>query len=507
MKPPASPSGCSTLIRPLHHHILRISRHQLPLNRPEAVPTPYLHGMESMVMRSENAIGDEQPIREQLPELAPDLLRRLSAALRLPAGQQPSWPLPDRARAARELLSRMPPIVPPGETDELKRRLAAVAQGEAFLVQGGDCAETFSASAEHIQGNVKTLLAMSVVLTYAADMPVAIVGRMAGQYAKPRSRAVDILGLPAYRGDIVNSPVPTPAGRTPDPDRLLGAYADACRTRNLMRAASHTPGLGDIHEVNQDFVRTSPTGSRYAPLVQDIERALRFVAAWNTDHRDRLRTEVFTSHEALLLDYEVPLLRATGDGSLYASSGHLLWLGERTRQFDGAHLALAELLSNPVGVKIGPGTKPDDAIAYAERLNPEREPGRLVMITRMGRHRIREVLPPIVAAVTAAGHPVVWQCDPMHGNTHESPTGYKTRHFDDVLDEVRGFFEVHCRLGTHPGGIHVELTGDDVTECLGGPHQLTDADLSGRYETTCDPRLNARQSIELAFLLAELVRR
>nr|ATY46605.1 aDAHP synthase [Micromonospora sp. HK160111] len=446
-----------------------------------------------------------------MADLPTSTRERITAAVARPAAQQPPWPDEGRLRSARQVLARMPALVTPAEVRRLRHRLADVANGEAFLLQGGDCAETFAGNTPaHVAGNLQTLLQMAVVLTYAADLPVVSVGRIAGQYAKPRSSPVDTLGLPAYRGDIVNSPDLTPSARTPDPHRMLHAYANASRAMEMVRRTGVT-GLADlsrVHDLNHTFVNSAPTGRRYRALATDIDRALRFMTAWGMDHRAPDRTEIFTSHEALLLDFETSMLRpgVSGGDSVYAGSGHLVWIGERTRDLAGAHVALASLISNPVGVKLGPRTTPEEAVRYVELLDPDNEPGRLTFITRMGHDRIRAALPPIVEAVTATGHRVVWQCDPMHGNTHESPTGYKTRRFDEILTEAQGFFEVHRALGTHPGGIHLELTGDAVTECLGGPHDITDADLAGYYETACDPRLNTQQSVELAFRLAEIMR-
>ncbi|MBV9846908.1 MAG: 3-deoxy-7-phosphoheptulonate synthase class II [Kutzneria sp.] len=447
-----------------------------------------------------------------LPPLPPDLRKLLDDALGRPAAQQPEWPDPDQTRMARKVLESVPPITVPAEIDQLGTRLAEVARGEAFLLQGGDCAETFASNTEpHIRGNVRTLLQMAVVLTYGASMPVLKVARIAGQYAKPRSAGLDSLGLPVYRGDIVNSLVATPQARVPDPSRMIRAYANASAAMNLLRAST-TTGMADltrVHDWNKDFVRTSPAGERYEALATEIDRGLRFMAACGVEHSTLHTVEIYASHEALLLDYERAMLRldTTGDRpKLYDLSSHFLWVGERTRQLDGAHIAFAELLANPIGVKIGPTTTPETVVEYVERLDPHNVPGRLTLISRMGNHRVRQVLPAIVEKVTASGHQVVWQCDPMHGNTHESTTGYKTRHFDRIVDEVQGFFEVHRALGTHPGGIHVELTGEDVTECLGGAQEISDDDLAGRYETACDPRLNTQQSLELAFLVAEMLR-
>jgi len=450
----------------------------------------------------------------ELPPLPPALRQRLDDALALPAAQQPEWPDLEQVRQVRSLLEAVPPITVPMEIDRLADRLSEVARGEAFLLQGGDCAETFADNTEpHIRGNIRTLLQMAVVLTYGASVPVVKVGRIAGQYAKPRSNKTDALGLPVYRGDIVNSLAATPEARVPDPSRLIRAYANAGATMNLVRALTGA-GMADlskVHDWNKDFVRTSPAGERYEALATEIDRGMRFMEACGVESYSLHSTEIFASHEALLLDYERTMLRmdtadAGENARLYDLSAHFLWIGERTRQLDGAHIAFAELLSNPIGVKIGPTTTPEMAVEYVQRLDPHNTPGRLTLISRMGNGKIRDALPAIIEKVEASGHKVIWQCDPMHGNTHESSTGYKTRHFDRIVDEVQGFFEVHRRLGTHPGGIHIELTGEDVTECLGGAQEISDADLAGRYETACDPRLNTQQSLELAFLVAEMLR-
>ncbi|MFI0793609.1 3-deoxy-7-phosphoheptulonate synthase [Micromonospora rubida] len=400
----------------------------------------------------------------RFPPLDGLLAGRLEAALRKPAAQQPVWPDPRRARDAVAALSRAEPIVAPDETARLARQLAAVARGEAFLLQGGDCAETFADSTEaHQRANLRTLAHMAAVLVHRAGLPVVKIARMAGQYAKPRSQAVDAGGLPVYRGDMVNSVESTPAARAPDPDRMLRAHAGAAGTMGLVR----------------EFRRGGPAGS-----------------------------EIYVSHEALLLDYERSQLWVDTSGPeprLSSGLGHFLWIGERTRQLDGAHLAFAELLSNPIGIKIGPATTPEQAVEYVRRLDPHGEPGRVTLVSRMGHARVRDVLPPIVEKVTASGCQVIWQCDPMHGNTYMSANGYKTRHLRQIVDEMTGFFEVHRRLGTHPGGIHVEVTGDDVTECLGGAPAVAEKDLPVRYETACDPRLNAQQAVGLAFLVAEMV--
>ncbi|MCG8915902.1 3-deoxy-7-phosphoheptulonate synthase [Actinokineospora sp. PR83] len=422
------------------------------------------------------------------------LARRLGDALARPAAQQPRWPDPGRARAVVDLLHRAEPIVAPEETARLSARLASVARGEAFLLQGGDCAETFADNTEpHLRANLRVLARMAGVLADATDLPVVQVARMAGQYAKPRTDTVDALGLPVYRGDIVNSPEPTVAARTPDPHRMLLAHAHAARAMDVVRAF-RADGPAAAH---RDLVHA------HAGPVEDVGPAPRAVP------RASEVSEVHVSHEMLLLDYERSVLWADTSGPrprLSSGLAHFLWIGERTRQLDGAHVAFAELLSNPIGVKIGPGATPAQALDYVRRLDPHGTPGRLTLISRMGHTRVREVLPPIVAEVTAAGHRVIWQCDPVHGNTLVSRTGHKTRDLAHVVDEVAGFFEVHRRLGTHPGGLHVEVTGEDVTECLGGPSGLTEADLPTRYRTACDPRLNAEQSVELAHSVAELLR-
>ncbi|WP_243789201.1 class II 3-deoxy-7-phosphoheptulonate synthase [Saccharopolyspora gloriosae] len=451
---------------------------------------------------------DELP---ELPPLPPEMRARLDEALTLPAAQQPEWP-EEQVSKVRKVLESVPPVTVPSEVDRLRGQLAAVARGEAFLLQGGDCAETFADNTEpHIRGNIRTLLQMAVVLTYGASMPVVKLGRLAGQYAKPRSSSTDALGLPSYRGDMVNSLVATEAARKHDPSRLIRAYANASAAMNLSRAMTSggMAALAKVHDWNKDFVLNSPAGERYESVAAEIDRGLRFMAACGVDDSSLHAVDLYASHEALVLDYERAMLRldtSQGTPRLYDLSGHFLWIGDRTRQLDHAHIAFAEQISNPIGLKIGPSTTPEMAVEYVERLDPNREAGRLTLISRMGNGKVRDLLPPIVEKVTAAGHQVVWQCDPMHGNTHEASTGYKTRHFDRVVDEVQGFFEVHHRLGTHPGGIHIELTGEDVTECLGGAQDISDTDLSGRYETACDPRLNTQQSLELAFLVAEMLR-
>ena len=353
---------------------------------------------------------------------------------------------------------------------------------------------------------------MAVALTYGASVPVVKVARIAGQYAKPRSANTDSLGLLSYRGDMVNGFEADEQARVHDPSRLVRAYANAAAAMNLVRALTGSEAdLYRVHDWNQEFVRTSPAGARYEALAAEIDRGLRFMDACGVTDSSLKSAAIFASHEALVIDYERAMLRLadhpkSDEQRLYDLSAHFLWIGERTRQLDGAHIAFAELIANPIGVKIGPTTTPEQAAEYVKKLDPNNTPGRLTLVARMGNGKVREVLPPIVAAVEATGHKVIWQCDPMHGNTHESSTGYKTRHFDRIVDEVQGFFEVHRALGSHPGGVHVELTGEDVTECLGGAQDISDVDLAGRYETACDPRLNTQQSLELAFLVAEMLR-
>jgi 3-deoxy-7-phosphoheptulonate synthase len=431
----------------------------------------------------------------------------------LPAAQQPDWPDPAQVQAVAAELSKLPPLVFAGECDQLRSRLAAVARGEAFLLQGGDCAETFSgATAEDVRNKLKTLLQMAVVLTYAASVPVVKIGRMAGQFAKPRSKPVEIrdgVELPAYRGDMVNGFDFTAEDRAPDPGRLLRAYHAAAVTLNLCRAFTQGgyADLRQVHAWNQDFVAGSPAGRRYERLAGEIDRALAFMNAAGADPEEFHRVELYSSHEALLLDYEQALTRVDSRSGLpYDVSAHFLWIGERTRQLDGAHVEFMRHIRNPIGVKLGPTTSAEDALALIDRLDPEREPGRLTFVIRMGAKRVRDVLPPLVEKVTASGAQVAWICDPMHGNTFEAPSGHKTRRFDDVLDEVAGFFDVHRALGTHPGGVHIEFTGDDVTECVGGGHEIVEDDLHQRYETACDPRLNRGQALDLAFMVAEMYR-
>ena len=453
----------------------------------------------------QGVLPDLPPLPAGIDEVFQDVIKR-------DAKQQPSWDT-SQADNVRKILESVPPIVVAPEIEALKKKLADVALGNAFLLQGGDCAETFESNTEpHIRGNVKTLLQMAVVLTYGASVPVVKLGRIAGQYAKPRSSDMDSNGLLNYRGDIVNAVEPTDEARRHDPARMIRAYANSSAAMNLVRSltSSGTADLYRLHEWNREFVRKSRAGARYQDLAREIENGLNFMNACGV-HDDTLRSaDIYCSHEALLKDYERSMLRLgqdnNGDTKLYDLSAHQVWIGERTRGIEDFHVNFAAMIGNPVGIKLGPGVTPEQAVEYAERLDPNREPGRLTMISRMGHDKVRTVLPAIVKAVEDSGHKVVWQSDPMHGNTFTASNGYKTRHFDKIVDEVQGFFEVHRELGTHPGGVHLEFTGEDVTECLGGAEDITDVDLPGRYESAVDPRLNTQQSLELSFLIAEMLR-
>jgi 3-deoxy-7-phosphoheptulonate synthase len=428
--------------------------------------------------------------------------------------QQPAYPDPAAVELAVTRLRSFPPLVFAGECDELKAKIGAVARGEAFLLQGCDCAETFSGvTADNVRNKLRVLLQMAVVLTYAASVPVVKVGRIAGQYAKPRSSDTETregVTLPAYRGDAVNGFEFTPESRMPDPQRLVDVYNSSAATLNLVRAFV-TGGYADLRQVhtwNTDFVRDSTAGQRYEQVAAEIDRALTFMQAIGADPDEFHRVDFHSSHEALVLEYEHALTRIDSrTGTPYDVSGHFLWIGDRTRQLDGAHVELLRHIRNPIGVKLGPTTTPDDALALADKLNPDNEPVRLTFVTRFGAGKVRDRLPHLVEKVSAAGVEVAWVCDPMHGNTFEASSGHKTRRFDDVIEEVQGFFDVHRSLGTWPGGVHVELTGDDVTECVGGGEELAEVDLSHRYESVCDPRLNRVQSLELAFLVAEMLRK
>lgn len=428
--------------------------------------------------------------------------------------QQPSYPDPEALDSVLAELRRQPPLVFAGEVDDLRTNLAAASRGEAFVLTGGDCAETFSeATADHLRLKIQTLLQMAVVLTYGASLPVIKIGRIAGQYAKPRSSEMETRGdvtLPSYRGDAVNSFEFTPESRIPDPTRLLDLYHHAASTLNLIRAFTRG-GYADlrlVHHWNRGFT-ANPAYARYESLAEEIHRAVKFLEAAGVSSAAQMRSvDLFSSHEALLLDYESAMTRIDSrTGDPYNTSGHFLWIGERTRGVDDAHVELLAHVRNPIGVKLGPTTSIDDMRRLVDRLNPEGEEGRLTFITRMGADKIRDALPPLLEAQARDGRPVTWVTDPMHGNTITSSTGYKTRRFETIMDEVTGFFEAHREAGTVPGGIHVELTGDDVTEVLGGSEQLDEEALRDRYETLVDPRLNHQQSLEMAFQVAEYLKK
>ena len=428
--------------------------------------------------------------------------------------QQPSYPDPEALDSVLAELRRQPPLVFAGEVDDLRTNLAAASRGEAFVLTGGDCAETFAeATADHLRLKIQTLLQMAVVLTYGASLPVIKIGRIAGQYAKPRSSDMETRGdvtLPSYRGDAVNSFEFTPESRIPDPTRLLDLYHHAASTLNLIRAFTRG-GYADlrlVHHWNRGFT-ANPAYARYESLAEEIHRAVKFLEAAGVSSAAQMRSvDLFSSHEALLLDYESAMTRIDSrTGDPYNTSGHFLWIGERTRGVDDAHVELLAHVRNPIGVKLGPTTSIDDMHRLVDRLNPEGEEGRLTFITRMGADKIRHALPPLLEAQARDGRPVTWVTDPMHGNTITSSTGYKTRRFETIMDEVTGFFEAHREAGTVPGGIHVELTGDDVTEVLGGSEQLDEEALRDRYETLVDPRLNHQQSLEMAFQVAEYLKK
>ncbi|WP_040164132.1 class II 3-deoxy-7-phosphoheptulonate synthase [Microbacterium gorillae] len=427
----------------------------------------------------------------------------------LPIKQQPQWPDAAAVADASQRLASFPPLVFAGEVDQLREKLGRAAAGEAFLLQGGDCAETFAgANADNIRNRIKTILQMAVVLTYGASMPVIKMGRMAGQFAKPRSSDTETRGdvtLPAYRGDIVNGFDFTEKSRVADPQRLLQGYHMAASTLNLIRAFTQG-GFADLREVhswNKGFA-SNPANARYEGLAAEIDRAIKFMEAAGADFEELKRVDFYTGHEGLLMDYEAPMTRIDSRTQTpYNTSAHFLWIGERTRELDGAHVDYFSKIRNPIGVKLGPTTDIDTMLRLIDKLDPNREPGRLTFITRMGAGKIRDALPPLLEAIKSADATPLWVTDPMHGNGITTPTGYKTRRFEDVVDEVVGFFESHRAAGTHPGGIHVELTGDDVTECLGGSEMIDEATLATRYESLCDPRLNHMQSLELAFLVAE----
>ncbi len=441
---------------------------------------------------------------------------RLDSWKQCEAQQQPDWPDRGLLDETCRQLSVYPPLVFAGETRSLKKHLAKVSRGEAFLLQGGDCAESFhDFSANSIRDKLKVLLQMAVILTHGLSKPVVKVGRIAGQFAKPRSSPMETqngVSLPSFRGESVNASSFDEEARQPDPKRLERAYFQSASTLNLLRAFT-SGGFADLrqlHNWNQDFVAQSPQGKRYAHLAEQMGDILRFfkVIGIDSNHENLLReVEYFTSHEALILEYESALTRVDSlTGDYYDCSAHMLWIGERTRQLDGAHVEFLRGVKNPLGVKVGPKATADDVLQLCDRLNPDNEPGRLTLITRFGYDKIAESLPTLLRAVTREGRSVVWSCDPMHGNTYAAPGGFKTRAIDHILSELKLFFAIHQGEGTIPGGVHFELTGDNVTECVGGSHEVREEHLKERYETTCDPRLNAAQSLDIAFLVAEILR-
>ena len=434
----------------------------------------------------------------------------------LPIKQVPDYPDAKVLADAEKRLSVFPPLVFAGEARELRKKLGDVALGNAFLLQGGDCAESFKEfHPDNIRDTFRILLQMAVVLTFAAAVPVVKVARIAGQFAKPRSAPTETKDgqeLPSYRGDIINGMDFTDAARQPDPERMINAYSQAAATLNLLRAfaTGGYAGLEYVHSWNQGFISDSPQGERYQELATRITEALEFMKACGVDaetspHLDA--TDLYTSHEALLLGYEQSLTRVDSTtGDWYDTSAHMLWIGDRTRQLDGAHVEFLRGVNNPIGMKCGPSLDPDDLIRLIDVLNPKNEPGRLTLISRFGADRVGEHLPKLLRKVKAEGRHVVWSCDPMHGNTIKAANGYKTRPFERVLKEVEQVFAVHQAEGTYAGGIHIEMTGQNVTECTGGAHAITEDDLSSRYHTHCDPRLNANQALDLAFLLAEAIK-
>lgn len=433
----------------------------------------------------------------------------------LPAKHQPAWPDVAELERTCKGLSTLPPLVFAGEARSLKAELARVASGEAFLLQAGDCAESFDGfNAVAIREKLRVILQMAVVLTYSSGVPTVKVGRIAGQFAKPRSsqtETIDGTELPSFLGHMVNDLPFSSDNRRPNPERLIQAYNQSASTLNLLRAFTKG-GFADLHRVqawNQEFVASSPEGQRYSDLAAEIDRALRFMeaAGVSSNHPEIHEADFYTSHEALILEYEEALTRQDSlTDDWYDCSAHMIWIGERTRQLDGAHVEFCKGIKNPIGCKVGPTATPEDVLGLCEALNPDRDPGRLTLIVRMGADKVADNLPPLLEAVRDAEHSVVWASDPMHGNTFTAESGHKTRHLDDVTTEVSQFFAAHREAGTWPGGIHVELTGEDVTECLGGEEEVAQGDLAKRYETMCDPRLNGRQGVDLAFRVSELLR-
>lgn len=430
-----------------------------------------------------------------------------------PVKQVPNYPDADHLRDVEAQLAKFPPLVFAGEARSLKKQLGEVAHGRAFLLQGGDCAESFAEhSADNIRDTFRVLLQMAIVLTYGAKVPVIKVGRMAGQFAKPRSadtETIDGQELPSYRGDIINGIDFDPTARIPDPERQISAYRQAASTLNLLRAFAKGgyADLGEVHRWNQGFIADSPQGARYEDMAQKIDEALAFIRACgvNAETAPQMRmVDFYTSHEALLLGYEQAMTRLDStSGDFYCTSAHMLWIGDRTRQPDGAHVEFMRGIKNPIGIKCGPSLSPDELLVLLDTLNPDNEAGRITLISRFGHNQVEAHLPQLIRAVQQEGRTVVWSCDPMHGNTIKASNGYKTRPVDQILTEVQQFADVHHAEGSYPGGIHFEMTGQNVTECLGGAQAISEEDLSSRYHTHCDPRLNGSQALELAFLIAE----
>ncbi|SFV53812.1 2-keto-3-deoxy-D-arabino-heptulosonate-7-phosphate synthase II [hydrothermal vent metagenome] len=430
-----------------------------------------------------------------------------------PIVQQPVYPNKEHLASVLAELKHYPPLVFAGEVRTLKNQLAKVSRGEAFLLQGGDCAESFSEfHADNIRDTFKALLQMAVVMTYSGGLPVVKVGRMAGQFAKPRSsdhETINDVTLDSYRGDIINSIEFTKEARTPDPERMFKAYNQAAATQNLLRAFA-TGGFADLHQVHQwnlDFAHKNDVTKKYEALADEIEKSLQFMEACGINsktYRTLRETDFYTSHEALLLPYEEALTRldSTSD-KYYNTAAHMIWIGDRTRQLDGAHIEYARGIQNPIGLKAGPTMDPDELVRLVEKLNPSNEEGRINIIVRMGANKVEQNMPKLIRAIEKEGMSVVWSCDPMHGNTIKSSNNYKTRPVDNILTEMKQFFQVHKAEGTHAGGVHLEMTGKNVTECIGGAFNIKEEDLSSRYHTHCDPRLNADQSLELAFLIAD----
>jgi len=430
--------------------------------------------------------------------------------------QMPSYPDSSAVKEVTKRLQTSPPLVFAGEARNLKKSLAQVCKGEGFLLQGGDCAESFAEfHPDNIRDTFRVLLQMAVVLTFGAALPVVKIGRLAGQFAKPRSSSTETINnvtLDSYRGDMVNGMEFTSQSRTPDPERLMKVYNQSAATLNLLRAFAQG-GYADLHKVHQwnlSFVEDSPLGHQYRDLANRLNESLAFMAACgiNSTSVPQIReTAFYTSHEALLLEYEAPMTRIDStSGNWYDTSAHLLWVGDRTRQLDGGHIEFMRGISNPIAMKVGPTMEPSELLKLIDILNPKNEPGRLTLIVRMGEEKIDTIFPPLLRKIRDASRQVIWVCDPMHGNTIKSPSGFKTRPVEKILAEVRSFFKIHASEGTHAGGVHFEMTGQDVTECTGGAQAISDADLNTRYHTHCDPRLNAKQALELAFLLAETLK-